>query len=102
MEFSMRKAIGGALLVAGTAIGAGMLALPVVPGMGGFRPATLIFLICWIFSACTGLLLLEICLWMPNDANIISMAHHLLGPIGKVAAWLLYIFLFYFYCNYLT
>ena len=96
MEFSMRKTIGGALLVAGTAIGAGMLALPVVTGMGGFLPATVIFLICWIFSACTGLLLLEICLWMPNDANIISMAHHLLGPIGKVAAWLLYIFLFYF------
>ncbi|MCB1109582.1 MAG: tyrosine transporter, partial [Chlamydiia bacterium] len=95
MEFSLRKAIGGALLVAGTAIGAGMLALPVVTGMGGFLPATVIFLICWIFSACTGLLLLEICLWMPNDANLISMAHHLLGPIGKGVAWILYIFLFY-------
>lgn len=95
MEFSLRKAIGGALLVGGTAIGAGMLALPVVTGAGGFLPATVIFLICWLFSACTGLLLLEICLWMPNDANIISMAHHLLGPVGKGAAWILYLFLFY-------
>lgn len=95
MDFSLRKAIGGALLVGGTAIGAGMLALPVVTGMGGFLPSTVIFVICWIFSACTGLLLLEVCLWMPNDANIISMVHHLLGPVGKVAAWILYIFLFY-------
>lgn len=95
MDFSFRKAIGGALLVGGTAIGAGMLALPVVTGMGGFLPAIVIFIICWLFSACTGLLLLEVCLWMPNDANIISMAHHLLGPIGKISAWILYLFLFY-------
>lgn len=95
MDFSLRKAIGGALLVGGTAIGAGMLALPVVTGMGGFLPAIVIFFICYLFSACTGLLLLEVCLWMPNDANIISMAHHLLGPIGKGAAWVLYLFLFY-------
>jgi len=95
MEFSFSKAIGGALLVGGTAIGAGMLALPVVTGMGGFLPAMVIFLICWLFSACTGLLLLEVCLWMPNDANIITMAQHLLGPIGKVFAWILYLFLFY-------
>lgn len=89
------KAFGGALLVAGTAIGAGMLALPVVTANGGLLPAYAIYLICWIFSTCTGLLLLEVCLWMPNDANIISMAHHLLGPIGKAAAWILYLFLFY-------
>ncbi|QVL58157.1 MAG: tyrosine transporter [Simkaniaceae bacterium] len=95
MDFSLRKAIGGALLVGGTAIGAGMLALPVVTGMGGFLPAIVIFIICWLFSACTGLLLLEVCLWMPNDANIISMAHHLLGPVGKFSAWILYLFLFY-------
>lgn len=95
MTFSLSKAIGGALLVAGTAIGAGMLALPVVTGMGGFLPATVIYFICWLFSACTGLLLLEVCLWMPNDANIISMAHHLLGPVGRIFAWILYLFLFY-------
>ncbi|MDJ0651461.1 MAG: aromatic amino acid transport family protein [Simkaniaceae bacterium] len=95
MDFSFRKAIGGALLVGGTAIGAGMLALPVVTGAGGFFPAIVIFIMCWFFSACTGLLLLEVCLWMPNDANIISMAHHLLGPVGKILAWVLYLFLFY-------
>jgi len=32
---------------------------------------------------------------MPNDANIISMARHLLGRFGKGVAWALYLFLFY-------
>ena len=31
--------LGGAFLVAGTSIGAGMLALPIVSAMGGFFPA---------------------------------------------------------------
>lgn len=90
-----KKAIGGALLVGGTAIGAGMLALPVVTGFGGFLPATLMYILCWLFSAATGLLFFEICLWMPKDANIISMSDHLLGKVGRWGAWLLYLFLFY-------
>ena len=95
MKFSFYKAIGGALLVAATAIGAGMLALPIVTGIGGFLPAIVIFIICWLFSTCTGLLLLEVSLWMPKGANIISMAYTLLGPLGKIGAWILYLFLFY-------
>lgn len=87
--------VGGALLVAGTSIGAGMLALPVVTGLGGFWPALAIYFVCWLFMSCTGLLLLEICLKLPPDANIITMVEHYLGRPGKAAAWVLYLFLFY-------
>lgn len=87
--------IGGALLVAGTAIGAGMLALPVVTALGGFWPSFLIYTLCWLFMTCTGLLMLEICLKLPPDANLVSMAETYLGRAGKVAAWILYLFLFY-------
>jgi len=87
--------LSGALLVTGTAVGAGMLALPVATCLGGFVPACLIYLVCWLFMAATGLLFLEICLWMPEDANIVSMASHLLGPGGKLISWVLYLFLFY-------
>lgn len=89
------KVFTASLLVAGTAIGAGMLALPVSTAAGGFWPAVLIYLVCWIFSACTGLLLLEACLWMPKDTNIVSLSSHLLGRKGKYASWFLYLFLFY-------
>ncbi|MCH9631015.1 MAG: Tyrosine-specific transport protein [Chlamydiia bacterium] len=92
---SSKKVAGGALLVAGTAIGAGMLALPVVTAAGGFIPSCFIYLICYLFSVATGLLFLEVCYWMPQNANLVSMAYHILGPVGRVFAWILYIFLFY-------
>ena len=81
-------------MVAGTSIGAGMLALPVVTALGGFFPAFFIYLLCWLFMTCTGLLLLEICLKLPPDANLISMAGHYLGRPGKVFAWVLFLLLF--------
>lgn len=90
-----KKLIAGILLVSGTTIGAGMLALPVLTGLGGFLPSLAIYFLCWLFMASTGLLFLEILQWMQKDANIISMAEKTLGFWGKCAAWILYLFLFY-------
>lgn len=87
--------IRGTLLVAGTSIGGGMLALPVLTSQVGFFPSLAIYLMSWFFMMCTGLLFLEISLWMGKDANIISMAERTLGKWGKMAAWGLYLFLFY-------
>lgn len=75
-------------------VGVGMLALPVATGDGGFFPAAAIYILCWLFMLCTGLLLLEVCSWMPKDANLITMAHRLLGPWGKNICWVVYLFLF--------
>lgn len=85
---------GGTLLVAGTSIGVGMLALPVATAEGGFLPSIMIYLTCWLFMLCTGLLILEACVWMPKDANLITMATRLLGRPGQVFCWLVYLFLF--------
>ncbi|MCF7851663.1 MAG: tyrosine transporter [Simkaniaceae bacterium] len=95
MEFSKKKVFNGALLVGGTAIGAGMLALPIATAQAGFLPAVCIYVLCWLFSLITGLLLLEVALTMPKDTNILSLSRHYLGPVGKVIALLLYLFLFY-------
>ncbi|MBA3814973.1 MAG: tyrosine transporter [Parachlamydiaceae bacterium] len=85
----------GSLLVAGTSIGGGMLALPVLTSQAGFLPSIFIYFACWLFMACTGLLFLEVSLWMKGEANIVTMATRTLGVAGKVAAWGLYLFLFY-------
>lgn len=87
--------IGGVLLVAGTTIGGGMLALPVLTSLGGFLPSLVIYFLCWAFMTSTGLLFLEISCWLKKDANILSMAEYTLGPWGRVAAWGLYLFQFY-------
>lgn len=91
---SMGHVVGGTLLVAGTTIGVGMLALPVATGPGGFIPSMVIYLICWAFMLCTGLLLLEVSLWMPKDSSFISIAERVLGPVGRNIFWVVYLFLF--------
>lgn len=91
---SLGHVVGGTLLIAGTTIGVGMLALPVATGPGGFVPSMIIYLICWVFMLCTGLLLVEVSLWMPKDTSFISMADKILGPIGRHIFWVVYLFLF--------
>lgn len=91
---SMGHVLGGALLIASTTIGVGMLALPVATAQGGFLPSVALYLICWLFMLCTGLLTLEICIWMPQDANYITMARILLGRGGQAVVWVVYLFLF--------
>lgn len=86
----------GSLLVAGTTIGGGMLALPVATSLGGFIPALLVYFLCWVFMASTGLLFLEVSTWMKKgESNIVSMAQMTLGNPGKWASWIVYLFLFY-------
>ncbi len=92
---SMGHVVGGTLLIAATMVGVGMLGLPIATGPGGFLPASVIYLITWVFMLCTGLLLLEVCTWMPKDANLITMTHKLLGPIGQSLCWAVYLFLFF-------
>lgn len=87
--------LGAICLVAGTAIGGGMLALPVLTAAGGFWPATLIYLLCWLFMLATGLIVVEIFLWNKNEMNFVTMAQSTLGLAGKIVAWILYLFLFY-------
>ncbi len=89
------KTFIASLLVGGTALGAGMLALPIATAGGGLIPSWTIYFLSWVFSVATGLLFVEIGLWLPRNANIVSMAKTLLGKAGKWFAWGLYIFLFY-------
>ena len=91
---SMGHLVGGTLLIAGTTIGVGMLALPVATGPSGFLPSVSIYFLCWVFMICTALLLVEASLWLPPDTSFISMADRLLGPIGRNVYWAAYLFLF--------
>ncbi len=87
--------LGGFLLVGGSCIGAGMLALPVLTGMSGFFPSLLMFMCAWGFMRVTGLLLVEVNGWFKYGVNMTSMAEHILGKIGKILCGTIYLFLFY-------
>lgn len=86
---------GAVLLITGCCIGAGMLGLPVISAVAGFKPSLLMFLLSWVFMTTTALLLLEVNLWFSDEVSIISMAGRTLGRVGKAAAWLCFLFLFY-------
>lgn len=89
------KFVGGILLVAGTTIGAAMLALPVSMGMAGFIPSLLLFIAFWAFMTYTALLFLEVNTWTGQRTNIITMATETLGRTGTVICWSAYLFLLY-------
>ncbi|SPN74076.1 Tyrosine permease,tyrosine transporter TyrP,aromatic amino acid transport protein,Tryptophan/tyrosine permease family [Chlamydia serpentis] len=92
------KVLGGSLLIAGSAIGAGVLAVPVLTAHGGFFPATFLYIVLWLFSMATGLCFLEVMTWMKeskNQVNMLSMAESILGHVGKISICLVYLFLFY-------
>lgn len=89
------KVIGGILLVSGTAIGAGMLALPITTAKSGFIPGIFAFLLCWFFMTTAALLLLEVNLKLKGDRDLISMVDMTLGSFGKIIAWVSYLLLLY-------
>lgn len=89
------KLIGGILLVSGTTIGAGMLALPTSTGAAGFLPTVCLFVLYWAYMTYTAFLLLEANLWMSSGTNLISMARRTLGKWGEGLSWVVYLFLLY-------
>lgn len=76
-------------------IGAGMLGLPLVTGMAGFFPGMLSTLVVWCFMYCTGLLFLEVTLWMPDGSNVLSMSEKFFGKKGRFLSGGMFIFLYY-------
>jgi len=89
------RLVGGILLIVGTCIGAGMLALPVTNGPAGFVDSTLFVFLCWAITTLGALLILEINLWLPPGNNIISMAKATLGKPAQILAWVAYLLLLY-------
>lgn len=87
--------IGGILLIVGTSIGGGMLALPVANAATGFWQSSLFLFICWAIMTLGALFILEANLYLPPGKHMVSMAASTLGTPGLIVAWLSYIFLLY-------
>lgn len=83
------------LLIVGTSIGGGMLALPVSNAEVGFLASTLWLIAVWAVMTFCAFLMLEVNLWFPPRNNIITMARATLGWIGEGVAWVSYLLLLY-------
>ncbi|EKO3565311.1 amino acid permease [Vibrio metschnikovii] len=92
------KLLGSSLIIAGTTIGAGMLALPLASAGLGFSTALLIMLGLWALMAFTALLMVEIHQYSSQDATLHTLAKEILGTKGKWIATFAMLFLFYSLC----
>ena len=98
LRHSPGSTAGAAALVAGTTVGAGILALPTVTAPAGFLPSTAGLVLAWAFSVASGLLLAEtnlntLCALGRGGASLRAMADRTLGPAGANATGLAYAFL---------
>ena len=92
---NLMRVVSGTFLIAGTMIGAGMLGIPLVTGVSGFWPGILVTAIVWFFMYCTGLLFLEVTLWMPDGSNVLSIAGRFFGKGGRLISGGMFVFLYY-------
>lgn len=83
------------MIVAGTCIGAGMLALPISTAASGFTYSTLAFCFAWIMMMLSALLMLEASLWYAKEANLITMMKSTWGIPGAIFTWIIYVLFLY-------
>jgi len=86
------------LIIAGTTIGAGMLALPIASAGLGFMVSTAVMVVIWAFMAYTALLMIEVHQFASKDATLHTLAYKLLGRKGQAVASFSMMFLFYALC----
>ena len=87
--------LGSALIICGSSIGGGMLALPSVSSSSGFFPSLVSNITCWLFTMLTGLFLMDVCIWSKkNEVHLSSIAENYLGKFGKYIVIFLFLFLY--------
>lgn len=90
------KVIGSILILVGTSIGAGILALPMVSASSGFLSASLLMIGVWALMTITALLILEVNLFFPAESNSFdAMSRKTLGKIGQLTTWISFFGLLY-------
>ncbi|MEM9243850.1 MAG: aromatic amino acid transport family protein [Pseudomonadota bacterium] len=89
------KLIGSILLITGTSIGGGLLALPAATASTGSLYSIILIVITWLITGLAALYILEVNLCLPSDTNLVSMAYHTLGRFGGIICWISYLVLLY-------
>lgn len=90
---------GAAALVAGTTVGAGVLALPTATAAAGFLPSTAAMMLAWVYMAMSGLLIAELTINRMGETGrpglgLLDLYHKslgsALGSLGSIAYFFLH------------
>lgn len=97
------KTIGSILMILGTSVGAGMLALPIASAHANWQTTFLMMLGSWLLMTIGAFAILEVNLWFSAETNLISMVNNTLGKYFKIITWVIYLLLLYsLLCAYLS
>ncbi|KAF8818969.1 aromatic amino acid transport family protein [Rickettsia endosymbiont of Cardiosporidium cionae] len=89
--------VNAVLMILGTAVGAGMLGLPLSIGRSGFIISAITTVAVWYIMFCTGIILSEVVVWNKHqDQKLPSIVYRFLGK--KYSVLVSFIFLFLYYC----
>ena len=91
----MNKTVGSTLLVAGTMIGAGMLAMPLTSAGIGFGFTIVLLLSLWTLLTFSALLFVELYQTAESDAGIGTLAEQYFGKAGRIVSTLVLIVFLY-------
>ena len=86
--------MSGSFLIAGTTIGGGMLAIPLLTARIGFFPALMLMALVWFVMFLSGLFVVQGVLWMDKKVNFLHLANFYLGKKGQWLTGFLFIFLY--------
>ncbi len=89
------RQIGSILLILGTCIGGGMLALPVVTAAQSPWLSLVMVVLAWALMTSGAFALLRVNLMMPAGSNMVSMTRHTLGRSMSLLTWGAYLLLLY-------
>ncbi|BAZ11156.1 aromatic amino acid permease [Calothrix sp. NIES-4071] len=90
--------LGSTALIAGTTVGAGILALPTVTLPSGVAPSTVLLIAVWLYALVSGLLIAEVSLDGMRSGTFfgfLAMVENILGKPGAILAGGAYLFLHY-------
>ncbi len=73
--------LGGAMIIAGTAVGAGMFSIPIVTAGVWFSGSVMLLIYTWACMLISGLMILEANLNYPTGASFHTMVKDLLGKV---------------------
>ncbi|MDO4642580.1 MAG: aromatic amino acid transporter [Cardiobacteriaceae bacterium] len=99
----MNKTLGTTLLVSGTMIGAGMLAMPLTSAGIGFSYTVILLVLLWILLTYSALLFVEVYQTTDSDSGIGTLSAIYYGNIGRfISTMVMFVFLYALLSAYIT
>ena len=99
----MNKTLGTTLLVSGTMIGAGMLAMPLTSAGIGFTFTVVLLISLWLLLTCSALLFVEVYQTTESDSGIGTLSALYFGNAGRVVSTtVMFVFLYALLAAYIS